>query len=153
MALSWNGSLFPELFPWSLLLQDSELDSSGSSGLLNVSKNGLLGFDPFLSKKAGAPKFWCPFKRPSVFCFNLKTGHQKHEFLLFAKCLYVFHTKPGYIRTLPAWNDHALIRKHSKKSWGHQSSGARAPKLWCPQLYLECFLTNACSFHAGNVLI
>ena len=36
------------------------------------------------------------------FCFHLKTGLQKHEFLLFAKCLYVFHTKPGDIRTLPA---------------------------------------------------
>ena len=38
-------------------------------------------------------------------------------------------------------------------SWkGHQSFGARAPELWCPQLYLECYLTNACSFYAGNVL-
>ena len=44
MELSSNGSLLPELFPWSLFLSDSELDSSA---LLNLSKNGLLEFDPF----------------------------------------------------------------------------------------------------------
>ena len=59
--------------------------------------------------KSGVLSSWA-----TVFYFNLKTGHQKYEFLLFSKCLYVFHTKPGYIRTLPAWNEHALVRKHSK---------------------------------------
>ena len=88
----------------------------------------------------GAPELWYPGHQksgalpswPTGFCFNLKNGLQKYEFLFFAKCLHVFHTKPGYFRTLPAWNGDALMRKHSKRSWGHQCSGARAPEVWCP---------------------
>ena len=68
-------------------------------------------------KKMGAPEFWCPGTRllvpgtrslvpfqadKQVFCFNFKNGLQNYEFLWFAKCLYVFYAKPGYIRTLPA---------------------------------------------------
>ena len=91
-------------------------------------------------KKMGAPDFWCPGTRSlvpfqadqQVFCFNLENGLQNYEFLLFAKCLYVFYTKLGFITTLPAYNEHALIRKPSQKMWGHQSSGARAPEVWCP---------------------
>ena len=36
---------------------------------------------------------------------------------------------------------------------GHQTSGAQAPELWHPRLFLEDFLINAFSFYAGNVLI
>ena len=91
-------------------------------------------------RNVGAPEFWCPGTKSlvpfqadqQVFCFNLKNGLQKYEYILFVKCLYVFYTKPGYIETLPAQNEHALLRKPSKKRQGHQSSGARAPEVWCP---------------------
>ena len=61
-------------------------------------------------KKMGAPEFWCPGTRSlvpfqadkQVFCFNFKNGLQNYEFLWFAKCLYVFYAKTGYIGTLPA---------------------------------------------------
>ena len=72
-----------------------------------------------------------------VLCFNLKNVilNQKYDFPLFVKCLYVFYTKPGYIRTLPAYNEHAWIRISSQKMLGHQTSGARAPELWCPNIF------------------
>ena len=83
-------------------------------------------------KKCWGTKVLVPFQADQqVFCFNLKNGLQKYEYILFVKCLYVFYTKPGYIETLPAQNEHALLRKPSKKRQGHQSSGARAPEFWC----------------------
>ena len=62
------------------------------------------------SSSAQAPDFWCPGTRSlvpfqadkQVFCFNFKNGLQNYEFLLFAKCIYVFYTKPGFIRTWSA---------------------------------------------------
>ena len=77
-------------------------------------------------QKSGALSSW-----PTVFCFNFKNGLQSFEFLLFAKCIYVFYTKPGFIRTRSAWMS-VQWRENPKKIGGgtrvlvpgHQNSGA-----------------------------
>ena len=100
-----------------------------------------------LQIKLGAPEFWCPGTRslvpghqnsgalsswPTGFCFNFKNGLQSFEFLLFAKCIYVFYTKPGFIRTRSAWMSVQWWENLKKIGGGtrvlvpgHQNSGAR----------------------------
>ena len=56
-----------------------------------------------LKKRRGHQNFGALSSRPTGFCFNFKNGLQSFEFLLFAKCIYVFFTKPGFMRTRSAW--------------------------------------------------
>ena len=79
-----------------------------------------------------------------VFYCNLENGHQNYQFVFFPKGIYEFFAFSGNIRILPAKlrihnkentkkiNVSTPSRKLWKKMWGHQSSGARAPELWCP---------------------
>ena len=87
--------------------------------------------------------------RPTVFCFNFKNGLQSFEFLLFAKCIYVFYTKPGFIRTRSAWMS-VQWRENPKKIGGgtrvlvpgHQNSGAcYLPDWLCVILHSVCRFT------------
>ena len=77
-------------------------------------------------QNSGALSSWQLF-----FYCNLENGHQEYQFVFFPKCIDVFLTFPGFFKTLPAqmWVHHQEI---PKKMRGHQSSGARAPELWCP---------------------
>ena len=44
--------------------------------------------------------------------------------------LCVLH-KTWFYQNMVSMNERAVMRKPVKNRWGHQSSGVRAPELWC----------------------
>ena len=57
-----------------------------------------------LPKKGRGTRSLVPFQADKqVFCFNFKNGLQNYDVLLFANCIYVFYTKPGFSRAWSAW--------------------------------------------------
>ena len=47
-----------------------------------------------------------------------------------------------------------LVKESSQEDRGHQSSGARAPELWCPHIFFRGFIDGVRShIYAGSVPI
>ena len=90
-------------------------------------------------KNGGAPEFWCPGTRTLVpfpaenrfFVLISRMGIRNINFSFF---LSVFMCSWHFLVLLKHCQHKCenTIKKTRKKMWGHQSSGARAPELWCP---------------------
>ena len=77
-------------------------------------------------QNSGALSSWQLF-----FYCNLENGHQEYQFVFFPSVFmfsWLFLVLSEYCQHM--WGYTA--KKTPKKLWRHESSGARAPELWCP---------------------
>ena len=84
------------------------------------------------AKKAGGTRTLVPFHDDQqVFVLISRIGFRNINFSFF---LSVFICSWHFLVLLEQCQHkfENTIKKTTKKMWGHQSSGARAPELWCP---------------------